>query len=193
MSYTSQTEIEAHMGRDLTAAEITMLPYVLAQTDKTIEDITGATFGSVAETSRFYDGGYRTLPIEPAYAISAVQVVDTDQANTVEDTYDLGEDLEIYPLNDTPKTYLQKRSGRFPGGLGVIKVTGNFSNTSSIPEEITGIATYIAAKSYSGSNTGDVQSESIEGYSRTYKQFDAKTDATVLAVLGSYAADDILL
>lgn len=183
MSYTDQTEVEAFLGRDLSAAEIAFLPYLISSAQISIDSELGGSYGTVSESSKFYDGGFQILPIDPAYEITAVEVVDTDVSNTVLDEYVIGEDLELFPLNKETKTYMVKRYGYFACGIGKIKVTGRFSLGSSVPSHITYLATYIVANTLAGAITAGVKEEQIEGYSRKYTSFNFDNDPEVARIL----------
>lgn len=186
MSYTNQTNIESYLGRELTSAEVAFLPYILAGADRTITDRLGGSYGAVSATSRYYDSDCkRTIVFDPAYEIDSVERVDGDTGNTVLETYVIGEDLELYPLNETVKSYMTKRFGYFTGGLDKIKITGKFGLGETVPDEIVYIATYIASNMLTSSQLNGIKKEEIEGYMREYIIFDAETDAEINRILGS--------
>jgi hypothetical protein len=185
MSYTDEENLEAYLGRPLTSAEVAFLPYILAGADKTINDRLGGSYGAVDSSAKYYDGGYKVLPIDPAYEITAVETVDSDVSNTVTETYVIGDDLELEPLNETTKTYLTKRWGYFPHGIGKIKVTGRFSLGVTPPDEIVYAATYIAANMLRLSVSSGVTEEQIEGYSRKFSlTYDILSDPEIDRILG---------
>ena len=186
MSYTDQTKIEAYLGRSLTASEIAVLPYILEGADRTIDDRLGGSYGAVGTTSRYYDTcSKRTVAFEPAYEIDSVERVDSDVSNTVLEEYVIGEDLELYPLNESVKSYMTKRFGYFTEGLGKIKITGKFGLGETVPSDIVYLATYIASSMITASVVNGVKKEEIEGYMREYSKFDINSDPEVLRILDS--------
>lgn len=193
MAYTDQTKVEAQLGRSLTASEEIYLDDLIASVDATLDDTMGGSYGAPSASSRFYDGGWQTMTIDPAYDITAVEVVDSDTSNTVIDTFVIGEDVELYPLNDTVKTHITRRNVRFPRGLGKIKVTGKFSLGATVPGEISYLSTYLVAKTVLNIDRAGITSEQIEGYSRQYMMFDITTEDEFKRIMAQYEADDILL
>jgi len=190
MAYASQAQIEAFLKRSLTANESTLLAGVQAATDNWINKQLDSHFGTTSETTRYYDGGERIIDIDPAIEITAIALVDAEKVVT--DTYTLAEDLEQEPLKDTVKRWLEKRIGAFPSGLTNIAVTAKFVLSETVPDDIVYLATYLAGKLFGDGNTGDLDRESIEGYSYTFKKF-AALDETATMILDQYTDDDILL
>jgi len=214
MAYSTQTQIEAILGRVLTAAEITLLAGIQAGADLWIDSQTGVTFGSTP-SSRYYDGGLGVLAIDPVRSISAVELVDAEL--DVLYTYEEGTDYIKGPLNDTVIRYLEKRYyaetylidadneyGRWPSGLKKIKVTGIFSYADSAPDDISYLSAYltskmILAKGYLASGTsGPTVKESIEGYSResagssaSQSSYAALMDDVITGLLANYQDQEI--
>jgi hypothetical protein len=185
MSYASQTTVENYLGRTLSASEIASLAYILESADRTINDRLGGSYGAVDVSSKFYDGGWRHIEFDSAYEVSAVEMVDSDTSNSVLETYIIGEDLELLPLNQTTKNYMVKRYGYFTSGVGNIKITGRFSLGATVPDDIVYLATYIASNMLINSQLNGIKKEAIEGYSREYTIFNADTDPEIARVLGS--------
>ena len=191
MAYTDQATVEAYLNRSLSSNEQTILPLAIAAVDSFINEEVGSTFSNTSST-RYYDGGVRTLVIDSVRSITKVELVDTDDSNTVLNEYDLDEDYERQPVNETVKTYIESRIGAFPKGIANIAVTGKFSLTDSTPDDIKYLATYLTAKLFQKAVTGDLKSESIEGYSRTFAEFKAE-DEVVQITLNKYTNDEVLL
>lgn len=185
MSYASQTTVENYLGRTLSASEVASLPYILESADRTINDRLGGSYGPVDISSKYYDGGWRHIEFDSAYEITLVEKVDSDTSNTVLETYVIGEDLELLPLNQTTKNYMVKRYGYFTEGVGNIKITGRFSLGATVPDDIIYLATYIASNMLINSQLNGIKKEAIEGYSREYTIFDADNDPEIARVLGS--------
>lgn len=192
MSYTSQANIEAFLGRNLTTSEEAYLDLLLALVDTTIDEMLGGSYNPVV-TTKYYDGGYRIISIDPCYSITEVSVVDSDANNTVLDSYVLGEDLELQPINDTVKTYLEKRFGRFPIGIGKIGVSATFGLGANPPDSVVYLATYMAGIAISGAAQGGKKRESIEGYSVEFVERVWASDEFILSFKGSFSVDSVLL
>lgn len=214
MAYSTQTQIEAILGRVLTASEIILLPGIQAGADLWIDSQTGISFGSTP-SSRYYDGGLGVLAIDPVRSITAVELV--DQESDVLYTYENEVDYIQGPLNSDVIRYLEKRYyaqtylidadneyGRWPSGLKRIKVTGTFSYADSAPDDIQYVASYLVskminAKGYVASGTtGPTTKEFIEGYSRESAGASASTssyaaliDDVVTGMLASYQDQEI--
>lgn len=163
MALTSEEKIEKYLKRDLTANEVSFLSdNLLDAVDQYISDYTGRTYAS-GGTTRYYDGSYgRWLFIDPVTTITAVEYIDED--GDVDETLD-STDYIAYPLNKTVKTSLWKRGSNWTGTHNRIKITGTFTETA--PATIVLAATMLAAK-YLEAGSGNLKSESIEGYSRTF-------------------------
>ncbi len=205
MSYSSEALVEALLGRDLTANEQLLLPYIFASVDAYIDDQTGITWGSATAT-KYFDGssfpnGYVSLLSFPgASAITSVSYIDSE--GTTVDTFDPS-DYVLGPLNSPTKTYVEFRNRILLSGVGNIAITGTFGG-GDIPQDIIYLATYLSVNtiisgSYLGADTtGPVKSESLEGYSRTYVDSSSSTsswdtDPVVMGILTHYTDDEILL
>lgn len=165
-NYTTQTEVENYLGRDLTTTEAAIVANLIASVQAYIDDELGSGFGTVSETSRYYDGGSKILHVDPCYDITAVAAVDS--LEVVMDTYLLNDEFEARPRNNTVKTFIEKRLGAFPKGVANIKVTAKFSRGEDVPEDIQFLATKMVAEAITNAENINLKSESIEGYSRTF-------------------------
>lgn len=201
MSYTDQATIEAYLNRDLTANEVTILPSLLAFIDKKIDDMQGGSYGVLSESTRFYDGGFASVQIDPCRSVSAVELVGTD--NQTARTYTLNEDVVLRPVNEPVKrwldrrnlsyTYPEQRFVRFPRGKANVKVTAIFNLGETPPDEVKFLATYMVARLFEIKASQGLKSESIEGYSRTYAEIDWANDPVVAEYVGDIFERDILL
>lgn len=170
--YTSQTLIEQYLQRSLTAQEISFLTTLLPAIRLWLDRILSSTFYEVEESTRYFDGGGETVDIDPCTAITAVKSVDNE--HSVSSDYTNLTDYVAEPQNQTVKNELVRRSGGyFPKGNGRIAVTAKFSEyDGAIPQDIQLAATRIAADVLQAGKTsavGNVQSESLEGHSVTYR------------------------
>lgn len=213
MAYSTQTQIEAILGRVLTASETIVLAGIQTGADLWLDSQTGISFGSTV-TSKYYDGGFSILAVDPVRDISAVELV--DQELDVLYSYENNIDYVQGPLNGDVVRYLEKRSypqgylndinddqGLWPSGLKRIKVTGVFSYADTPPADIQYLASYLVskmllAKGYIATGTsGPISKESIEGYSRenaggsAQSSYSALIDDVITGMLSAYQNQEI--
>jgi hypothetical protein len=200
MSYTDQDNIEAYLHRDLSESEVNILPLLLSSVDAWINNRTDSSFETPTDPeTRYFDGGKNILDINPCIDITAVKYVDAEQNVLVD--YDLDIDVELRPRNETLKKWIEKRLsytsdncyGKFPSGIANISVTAVFtlSPDSEIPDDIQYLATYLCGRYFGQSNVGELKAESIEGYSRQFKDFEIN-DPVVSGILDTYIGDTVL-
>jgi hypothetical protein len=147
-------------------------------------------YGEVVASDRYYNGGDKYLQIDNCINITAVALL--DEYSSVDDTYILNEDYVQAPMNETVKNSIVKRYGRFPVGIKNIKVTASFTMGTQVPDDITFLATYLISKFYQQQNTSNISQESIEGYSRTFKDIKIN-DETVKSILDTYTDTEVFL
>lgn len=187
MAYTNLTNVENLLKRELTDAESSVLPLIIDVVEKYINEQVGGSFGVVEETSRLYDGtGDKIIDIDPCTDISAVEVVDIDGDATK--TY-VVDDLVLRPVNDTVKRWIELPYFGFYRGSANIRVTAKFS-LGDVPSDIEYLATYLVTKYFNDYVTGNIKSESIEGYSRTFESL-SRGDFIVSSVLDKYTSDSV--
>ena len=171
MAYTNTTLIEKYLQRTLTSDEQTFLTTLIPAIQMWLDRALASHFDSVEETTRYYDGGGETVDIDPCTAITAVKSVDND--HDTNNTYTTLTDYVAEPQNQTVKTELVKRYGCFPSGNGRIAIAAKFSEyNEGVPQDIQVATTRIAADVLQAGKTsavGNVQSESLEGHSVTYR------------------------
>lgn len=165
MALISQSDLEARIGRALSEAEQSAFPSINSANQAYIEKYIGSGVESVSATTRYFDGGFQHLPIDPCTDIGSVKLVDDDQA--VEYTYDTS-DYTTEPVNNTLKTMLRNRSGKFPNGINNVAVNAKFSiygdtNVLNIVKDA-----LLDALSSEIDNSDQMVKESIEGYSVEY-------------------------
>lgn len=191
MAYTTKKQIEAFLKRDLDNYEETLLPLILAAVDSFLGDELGGSYGEGTPATKYYDGGSRILEIDPCTNITKVAQVNDDETESY--VYVLNEDFEARPRNGTVKSWIHKRGRAFPCGVANIAVTATFSLGSTVPSDIAYLATYLAAQLFAGQGEdGKLKSESIEGYSRTFKEYKAD-DPVVHMTLSKYTSNNIVL
>jgi len=190
MSYTNQANVEAFLKRSLTNDELTMLPMIFEAVDQYINDQVGGSFGEVSATTRYYDGGTRIIEIDTCTELTKVASVSRDETELTE--YTLDEAYEQRPRNETYKTWIEKRDSAFPKGVANIAITAKFTENLVCPEDIIYIATYLTGQLYGKSITGNLKSESIEGYSRTFSAL-LEENQVIKLTLNKYIKDDTVL
>ena len=171
MAYTTSGKIQYYLQRTLTSNETNLLTTLLPAIKKWIDRQLNSTFDSASATTRYFDGGYRSLDIDPCSSVTGVVAVNDDLTSSY--TYTVDTEYIALPYNETIKTEIIKRVGKFPSGTNRIAVTATFSEyDGAVPEDIELVATILAANIINqGKNAsvgGNVASESLEGHSVTY-------------------------
>lgn len=180
MALITQSDIEARLGRSLTAEETTTFTIVNNALQSKVELMIGSDVEEVSETTRYYDGGVQHLPINPCTNITSVKLVDDDQVAT--DTYDTT-DYTTEPINKTLKTMLRHRSGAFSTGINNIAIAAKFSiygdtDTLNIVKDA-----MINALVSEVNNSDNIKRESIEGYSIEYATTETKNSLASIKYL----------
>lgn len=190
MSYTNQANIEDFVKRSLTQSEIDLLIIMLPAIDSWINDQIGSAFAeSTLPSVRYYDGGTAILEIDPCTDITKVAEVDEEETDIF--IYDLNEEYEPRPRNQNLKKWIELRAGCFPYGVANIAVTATFSS-GTVPADIVYLSTFLASQMFSIAFQGQLKSESIEGYSRTFKEI-AENNSFVNMTLNKYLKDEVLI
>ena len=180
MALITQSDIEARLGRSLTAEETTTFTIVNNALQSKVELMIGSDVEEVSETTRYFDGGVQHLPINPCTNITSVKLVNDDQVAT--DTYDTT-DYTTEPINKTLKTMLRHRSGAFSIGINNIAIAAKFSiygdtDTLNIVKDA-----MINALVSEVNNSDNIKRESIEGYSIEYATTETKNSLASIKYL----------
>jgi hypothetical protein len=193
MSYTTATQVSNFLGRPLTQYETDELTNIIAAVKIWLDKRLNSTFDQVSATTRYYDGGFRNLDIDPCTAITEVKSINDDTTSSY--IYTDGTEYVAEPQNETVKRELRKRLTPFPKGIHRVAVTAQFSEyDGGVPADIQIVATRLAAgvlKAGTNVSAGEVKSESLEGHSITYEtnannlEGIATGDATVSNILVS--------
>lgn len=164
--YTTSTQISNYLGRDLTQYEADQLTVLIATVKRWIDTRLSSTFDEASASSRYYDGDYQSLSIDPCKTITSVELID-NYGNSVY-TYQTS-DYKLLPANQTIKREIFLYGGKFPCGVGNIKVTATFSEyDSGVPEDIQTLATCLVGNIFREQSAGGLESENIEGHSYKY-------------------------
>lgn len=161
MALVTQADVEARLGRSLTASEVLSFNIVNPALQYEVERMIGSNVEADTEATRYYDGGVQHLTIDPCTNVTAVEYVDDDQ--DVYDTLDTT-DYTLEPINRTLKTMVRHRNALVTG-INNVAVTAIFSiyadsKTLAIVKDA-----LISAVSVELQNSDNVKRESIEGYS----------------------------
>lgn len=208
MSYSNASLVVDLLGRALTSAETTLLPYIFSAADGYIDDACETHFGSTTET-RYFDGNIytndlgRILIISPCTSVVSVKHIDRAD-NSVIYTLVENEDYYVSPANEDVKSYIEF-ANLIPAGLQNIAVEASWGS-GTVPDDIIYCATYLACRYLNlNSNTannvsGPLTKESIEGYSREFAGSNSDAinisfvaDAVVVSILKKYMQDEVLL
>lgn len=173
-NYTDATNISEYLQRALTPSETSALnTYILNAVDKWINRTLGSQFDNAAPSTRYFDGGGRTIDLDPCQAITAVTAYNNDGSASY--SYTSGDEYVAEPANETIKRelVLRGRNLYFPHGNRRIAVTATFTEyEGGVPGDIVLAATRIAAGiinagKYSGQGE-NLQEESLEGHMVRY-------------------------
>lgn len=171
MQYTNASVLAAYLKRELTGNEIDTLNLLVPAVQLWIDRKLDTTFVEADEaTTRTFDGGERSIDIDPCTEITKVEALDYTGASSYE--YTATQEYQAYPLNETVKTELVRRHSCWPGGDARIAVTAKFSSyDDGVPEDIQMVATKIAADllNMGSANAEAVKSESLEGHKVEYQ------------------------
>lgn len=182
MPYTTEEKVEAYLMITIDPSRSDEVDNWISAVTQWIENYTGRTFES-SEQTKYYDGdGTRKLNIDPVITITTLQTLNTD--GTVDATLTEGHanDFLLYPLNDSPKyiieLVLSASIASFPAGMRRVKITGDFGQTSSAPENVKLAATMLVGKIIKeGIKGGESSSESLGDFSITYQKVDEVADS----------------
>ena len=157
--------MENYLGRDLTTQESTIFPTIEGAIEAKIEAALGRQVVQDSTVStRYYDGNLSDqVFIDDCAGITKVEEIDYDGEATEVDS----DDYLSYPLNSSTKTSIAFLQGRVSVGYRKIAVTAKFGAYSAVPEQIKTAALIMVAGIIS--NPQSLQSESIEGYSRSFQ------------------------
>lgn len=171
MALINQTELEQRLGRSLTTDEASAFTLINSANQAYVEKMIGSKVEATVETTRYYDGGIQHLKIDPCTSITAVKLVDEDQA-TIE-TVD-SSDYTTEPMNGTLKTMVRSRYGRFYEGFNNMAVTALFSiyaDTDTLNIVKNAMLDALVSEI---SDNDNIMKESIEGYSVEYSKTTTK-------------------
>ena len=180
MALISQEDLEARLGRSLTAEEQAAFPSINSGIQSNIEKLIGSLVEPETLRDRYFDGGVQHLAIDPCTDIASVTLVDDDEVSVyVYDTTDFTKE----PRNTIMKTMLRHRAGRFMTGINNIKINAKFSINGDA--QVLAIVKDAMLDALLGeiNNSSNVKRESIEGYSIEYASTEAKDALNKISLL----------
>ena len=179
MKYTSVTKIENYLLTDIAVGFVYQIDEWIEVIEAYIDKYTDRNF--IADTT----ASYKTYEIESKKATVIGDYKQTIRELIIDDCVEV-EELQIddkvvsasnyllYPINSLPKIRIKLKdiSGlSFTKGEQNIKVKAKWGSSVDCPPDISFVATVLVAGivNYSLNAEGEVKSESIGGYSVTYK------------------------
>lgn len=192
--YTNKQLVEDYLKRTITPAEETHLRYIMAGAESYINGLLGFSFGTVAQGTRYYTGNGLFVDLDPMTEITSVKMVDNFQ-NILQELI-INEDYTVATDTNGIIRWLERRYQLFPNELNSIQVTGKFTAGNTIPDDVKYLATVIVGDALNeGSEVGLLQSESIEGYSRTFatsadKGFLSKKKDIIDSIIAKYTGEE---
>lgn len=165
MSYTSKTQIENYLLKDIDASFDSQITDWINSVEQYIDNITDRTFeADMNASTRLFMGGKRQkLIIDDCIEITKAEIGDEYGDSFTETT-----DYVALPLNTLPKTSIGLKDKNW--GVGIHRITAKWGYSENAPDDITFAATILAAGIVNAqTNTGSkVKSEKIGNYSITY-------------------------
>lgn len=182
MSYASLKKVSELSG--LTEDQIGVGKFNLfaSQVDSFIEEEINSTFEDVAETTRSYFAEEVNLFIDPVRDVTEIKFEDHD-------AYDLEDDVILLPINESVKSWIVLKGYERPFPGGWVTVTGKFSLATCAPNDIVDLASFLVSKDLDLNSIGNLASENIEGYSRSYKFTDYKNEDLTQKILKKYKVE----
>lgn len=180
MALITQTDIEAKLGRSLSADEIQTFNLLNLSIQAYVERMIGSSVEDVAPSTRYYDGGVMNMSINPCTDITEVKYVDENQAT---EYAFLENEVTKEPVNRTLKTMIRNRYIQFNTGFNNVAVTAKFSiygdeNMRNIVK-----SALIDMIAEGVENKEDILSETIEGYSINYDKMSSTKSVDALKML----------
>lgn len=180
MALIEQSELEARLKRTLSAEESSAFTLINSGLQSYVESLIGSKVESVSATSRYYNGGVQHLRIDPCTDLTSLDLVDDDQV--VVSNYDTT-DYVAESINQTLKTMIIFRAGKFVTGIRNLKVTAKFSIYGD--ENYRNIIKDAMLDALVGEigNASNILKQSIEGYSVEFAQAESKASLDRIKVL----------
>ena len=187
--YTNKTALENYLMTNIDSSFDTQITAWINSAETYINNYVGRPngFEEATATAKYYDGnGLREIDIDENVEVTIVQILEAN-SDDVEWTLTEGQenDYITYPYNDTPIykiTLVNTASvGAFYKGKKRIKITAKWGYKSSIPADITYVATTLVAGIIElGLNGGKIKNESLGDYSVAFQTINENPNILVL-------------
>ena len=150
--YTDQNNVVNYIKRELTDAEVNILPVIISQVSLFIDNYTTRSWKDIdAETDtalseRYFDGsGTKEIDVDNFRDLDTISLLDS--SGSAIETYtsaDLSNVIQ-YPLNSEAKTSIYLVDGRFSTAPKSVKVKAKF-DSGDIPDDVKYVATAMVSK-----------------------------------------------
>jgi hypothetical protein len=136
------------------------------EVEKWIDDVCGRTFKSALAT-KYFDGAGGTLFIDDLISVTTSLKLDEDADGTYESTM-TASDYILYPLNETPKTYIKTTPSGDYGGFasGVrkgVEIIGTWGYGSTVPTPVRRVAKIKVIRLFKGRESAYATRVAIPG------------------------------
>lgn len=199
MSYTDKGNIQKYLMIDIDNSFDAQIVDWITAVENYINIYTGKKdgFENTTESTKLFDGnGKREIDIDEFTTISAVNILELDNDDTAFTlTEGIGSDYITFPYNDSPKYRLKltlnSQVAVWSAGKRRVQVTAIWGNSTSVPKEITLVATILLASIVEkGISGGKLKSESLGDYSVTFEDIDKAAQSSermsVFNILNKY-------
>lgn len=196
MAYITKTQLLNYLQIDTNAFIDAGFSDWLSAIQAFIEKLTGKTFEQVTAEARYFDGnGKRTLYLsqeDDLISVTELLILESDGTTLKSLTEGHANDYLLYPLNTAPKFEIRLVTsasvGAFYKGDRKVKITGNWGNASSVPEDIKLAATIMISQIVKqGLEGGNVKSTKLGDYAVSYGDIESiATKSGAMDILNNY-------
>lgn len=181
--YTNATNLEGRLGTTLTSSQSTYYNSTLGVAiDKYIDKYTETTFDSDNIITVYVDGtDTKSLVLPTMHDITAISLVADDGTETAL----LGTDYVLFPRGSDNKYAVRRLTGKWTIGIENYKITGKLG-FKGVPEDITLVATELAANNLLSTNNTGISSERVGDWSVTYSNMDKGLSDNSKDILSKY-------
>jgi hypothetical protein len=181
MALITQADLQARLQRNLTAEESSAFTTINAALQAEVERMIGSSVEAVDPSTRYYDGGYQHLAIDPCTDVTSVRQVGDDDSLIY--AY-VTTDFAVEPRNRTLKRMIRHRTSRgFVHGIGNVAVTAKFSIHDDAETLAIVKNAMLEALISEMDNSDNILKESLEGYSVEYAKAETKNNLASIKYL----------
>lgn len=185
MAYTNKGKIQNYINTDISVAFDDQLTEWISAVTQWIDKYTGKSFEASSDTKYYNGSGTDCLDVDSFVGNPTVLILNTDGTTDVTLTEGHADDYLTYPLNSTEKTLLvlspSATISAFPSGKRRVSVTANFGYSTTVPEDISLIATKLVGNIIEkGLKGGKVAQEELGDYRGAFEKIDEQADALAI-------------